>query len=322
MSTDLPRVVDALVIGGGPAGLSAATWLGRYQRTTLVVDAGLHRNRFTDQAHGLLGRDPITPEALITEARAGIAQYEHVRIHHGTVSTLTRTDDDRFLAMIDGIEITAQRVVLATGVRDRLPEITGIDAHYGTDVYHCPSCDGHEARGATVISLGFGEHVPAYAAELLDWAQTVRVVTDTTEDAFDDTQRATLAEHGIDVIDGVAEALIGNPGALEGLRLTDGTVVGADLVFFSYAHHPTNDLAQQLGCQLDDNGQITVDGNQLTSVDGVYAAGDITPGMQLVPIAIGKGTAAGVACATSLRGHHTTDHAPSPAPSTRQFTTD
>ena len=321
MSTSLPLDVDVLVVGGGAAGLSAATWLGRYQRPTLVVDAGQHRNRFTDHVHGLLGRDPITPDALIADARAGLRQYEHVRIHDGTVSTLTRTGDGRFLATVDDAQVTAQRVVLATGVRDRLPEIAGIDAHYGTDVYHCPSCDGYNARGATVISLGFGEHVPAYAAELLDWAQTVHIVTDTTEDAFDQSQRATLAGHGIDVIDGVAEALIGDPGALEGLRLTNGAVVEADLVFFSYAHHPTNHLAQQLGCELDNHGQITVDGYHLTSVEGVYAAGDITPGMQLVPIAMAHGTIAGVACATSLRGHTTTEHGPTPAPPTRRFTT-
>ena len=322
MSTSLPSDIDALVIGGGAAGLSAATWLGRYQRSSLLVDAGQQRNRFADHVHGLLGRDPITPDALIAEARAGLGEYEHVRVHDGAVSMLTRTGDGRFLATVDGAQITAQRVVLATGVRDRLPQITGIEAHYGTDVHHCPSCDGHDARGATVISLGSGEHVPAYAAELLDWAKTVHVVTDTTEDAFDQTQRTALADHGIDVIDGVAEALIGDPGALEGLRLTNGTVVEADRVFFSYAHHPTNDLAQQLGCELDEHGLVTVDGYHLTSVEGVYAAGDITPGMQLVPIAIAHGAIAGVACATSLRGHPTTEHAPTPAPPTRRFITD
>lgn len=322
MSTDLPPDIDALVVGGGAAGLSAATWLGRYQRPTLVVDAGQHRNRFTKQVHGLLGRDPIGPQRLMAESRAGLVQYERVVIHDGAVAAVDRTEDGRFLATVDGREITAGRVVLATGVHDRLPRITGFEEHYGTDVFHCPACDGHEARGATVIVLGAGEHVPAYAAELLDWAETVHIVTDTTSTAFDDAQRATLTEHGVDVVDGVAKALIGAPGALEGLRLADGTVVQADMMFFSYAHHPTNDLARQLGCELDDHGQIVVDSHQLTTVDGVYAAGDITPGMQLVPIAIGQGAIAGIACATSLRGHRTTAHGLAPAPPTRRFTTD
>lgn len=320
MSCFLPSEVDALVVGGGAAGLSAATWLGRYQRLTLVVDAGQHRNRSTDRVHGLLGRDPISPRALIAEARAGLDQYQQVLTHDGAVTTVERTEDSRFLATVDGTQVTAERIVLATGVRDRLPEITGIGEHYGTDVYHCPACDGYGARGRTVIALGSGEHVPAYAAELLDWAHTVCIVTDTTKPAFDETQRATLSRHGISVVDGVAQTLIGEPGALEGLRLGDGTMVEADAVFFSYAHHPTNDLAYELGCALDDHGQIVVDGYQLTSVDGVYAAGDITPGIQLVPVAISQGAVAGVACATSLRGHRTTAHGPAPAPPARRFT--
>ncbi|NLS09811.1 NAD(P)/FAD-dependent oxidoreductase [Nesterenkonia sp. MY13] len=319
-STSLPAYVDALVIGGGAAGLSAATWLGRYQRRTLVADAGQHRNRFADQVHGLLGRDPISPRELLNQARADLAQYHQVSVYEATVSALEPTGQGRFQATIDGAKVIADRVVLATGVRDQWPPIAGVDAHCGVDVHHCPACDGYKARGGTVVVLGAGEHVPAYAAELLDWAETVRIVTNPTDRAFDEAQRATLAEHGISVVEGVAQALIGLPGALEGLRLKDGTVVEAQKVFFSYSHHPTNDLALQLECELDDHGQIAVDGYQLTSVDGVYAAGDITPGMQLVSVAIAEGAVAGVACATSMRGHHTNEHAPSPAPPTRRFT--
>lgn len=320
MNRDLPEAVDALVIGGGPAGLAAATWLGRYQRSTLVVDAGQHRNRFADQSYGLLGRDPTTPAALLADAHAGLEQYPHVTVHNGTVSTVHQEADGKFSAQVDGAQITTSRIVLATGVRDHLPRIAGFMDHYGTDVHHCPACDGFTARGRDVIVLGVGDHVPAFASELLDWAATVRIITDTSHEVFDEGQRATLAWHGIEVIDGSAEALIGAPGALEGIRLADGQVVEGSSVFFSYAHRPTNDLAVRLGCELDDEGQILVNGHQLTSVDGVYAAGDITPGLDLVSIAIGQGTAAGVACATSLRGHGTVERAPTPAPPTRQFT--
>lgn len=321
MDLPLPSEVDALIVGGGPAGLSAATWLGRYQRLTLVVDAGEHRNRFTDRIHGLLGRDPISPQDLLTQARAGLAQYKQVRIHEGTVTSVDRTENGRFRATVNGTLVVAERVVLATGVRDQLPAITCIQEHYGTDVFHCPACDGHEFHGRNVIVLGAGDHVPAYAAELFEWADTVCIVTDTDEPAFGEIQRATLARHGIRVIDGVSQALIGEPGSLEGLRLRDGTTVEADAVFFSYAHHPTNDLARHLGCELDDAGLIVVDRDQRTSIDGLYAVGDITPGVQLVPVAMSQGVIAAVACATSLREARST-HGPTPAPPVRRFAHD
>lgn len=318
MASDLPSAVDVLVVGGGPAGLSAATWLGRYQRSTLVVDAGQQRNLPADRAHGLLGRDPTTPGELLVQARAGLVQYPEVVLHHGTVTALRQDEDGAFVATVDGAEVSAERVVLATGVRDRFPGIAGFHDHYGTDVHHCPACDGYTARGQVVIVLGSGAQVPAYAAELLDWADTVRIITDTAGQAFDEDQRAVLADHGAEVVDGIAEALIGAPGDLVGVQLADGQLVEGDKVFFSYAHHPANDLARDLGCELDHEGGIVVNGFQLTSLDGVYAAGDITAGLQLVPIAIGKGAAAGVACATSLRGHPT--NGTTPAPPTRWFT--
>ncbi|MGW9552365.1 NAD(P)/FAD-dependent oxidoreductase [Citricoccus zhacaiensis] len=313
-------VFDALVVGGGPAGLSAATWLGRYRRSTVVVDAGHQRNLSADRAHGLLGRDPTTPLELLAEARAGLQQYPHVSLWQGTVTTLHHVDDGLFRSVVDGAEVFAHRVVLATGVRDRVPEIAGFHAHYGTDVHHCPACDGYTARDQVVIVLGAGEQLPAFAAELLDWAARVRIIAGTSGQPIDDDQRVVLDDQGIEVVDGTAEALVGAPGALLGVRLAGGELVEGDRVFFSYAHHAANDLAEQLGCQLDHEGRIAVNDFQLTSVDGVYAAGDITAGLQLVPIAIGKGTAAGVACATSLRGHRTENTAPTPAPPTRWFT--
>ncbi|MFC7403339.1 NAD(P)/FAD-dependent oxidoreductase [Citricoccus sp. GCM10030269] len=320
MNLDHPRILDALVVGGGPAGLSAATWLGRYRRSTLVVDAGHQRNLPADRAHGLLGRDPTTPEELLTDARAGLEQYPQVMLCHGTVTGLHHGEDGLFRAVVDGADVAAKRVVLATGMRDRFPEIAGFHSHYGTDVFHCPACDGYNAREQAVIVLGAGDELPAYAAELLDWAAVVRVITGTDGGPVDDAQRAVLDGHGIDVVDGVPEALVGPPGSLQGVRLTGGELVEGDKVFFSYAHDPSNDLARQLGCQLDHEGRIAVNEFQLTSIDGVYAAGDITAGLQLVAIAIGKGTAAGVACGTSLRGNPASNAAPTPAPPTRWFT--
>lgn len=178
--------------------------------------------------------------------------------------------------------------------------------------------DGLTARGQTAIVLGSGPHVPAYAAEVLEWADTVRIVAENAE-AFTEGQRSMLGDHGLEVVDGPAEAFVGEPGALEGVRLVNGEVIEGSTVFFSYAHHPANNLARQLGCDLDHEGQPVINGYQLTSVEGVYAAGDIVAGWQLIPIAMGTGTAAGLACATSLRGHTTAAMAPDPAPPTGLF---
>ncbi|WP_153395069.1 NAD(P)/FAD-dependent oxidoreductase [Ornithinicoccus halotolerans] len=316
----LPHHVDALVVGGGAAGLAAATWLGRYQRTTLVVDDDGHRNRCTARVRGYLTRDPVTPQEFLTEARGGLQQYPTVTLHDGRVTAVRAVGDDGFAATVDGTEVFTRRIVLATGVRDVVPDVEGFAEHYGQDVYHCPACDGQEARGRRVVVLGAGRHVPAFAAELLDWAEGVCIVTDRDDPPFTVAQRDTCAEHEVGIVDGRPVALVGDPGQLQGVRLQAGGIVSGSIVFFSYGHDPGNDLARELGCDLDEDGHVRVNEFQLTSVAGVYAAGDLTPGMQLVPVAAGEGTIAGIGCATSLRGHRTVSGDGAVAPPVRRFT--
>ncbi|WP_211262369.1 NAD(P)/FAD-dependent oxidoreductase [Nitriliruptor alkaliphilus] len=303
-----------LVVGGGPAGLSAATWLGRYRRRTLLVDAGDHRNRAVEAVHGLLGRDPVTPAQLRQDALEGLSRYPHVTVRQGTVSGLDHADEG-FEVEVDGQCLHASRVVLATGVRDRLPAIDGLAEHYGAGLQHCPTCEGFEARGRPVVVLGWGAHVPAFATELLDWASEVVVVSDGTPLQVTDAQRRQLDEVGIELVDGRAEALLGPRGDLHAVRLVGGRELPAAMAFFSIGHDPTVELARGLGCALTDEGVIAVDHEQGTSVAGVFAAGDVTPGMQLVAVAIGEGATAGVACAQSLQGRATVPGAPPAAPS-------
>lgn len=302
------------MVGGGPAGLSAATWLGRYRRRTLLVDAGDHRNAAVEAVHGLLGRDPVSPAELRADALRGLAAYPHVQLHRGTVDAIVARGGG-FVAEVDGRRVVASRVVLATGVRDQLPEVAGIAEHYGADVQHCPTCEGFEARGRDIVVLGWGAHVPAFASELLDWARSVVVLSDGSGPLqVTDDQRRQLAELGIEVLDDRAEALLGDRGALQAVRLASGREIPAELAFFSIGHDANVALATVLGCELTDEGVIAVSADQETSVPGVYAAGDVTPGMQLVSVALGEGATAGVACAKSLHGHTTAPGAPPAAP--------
>jgi thioredoxin reductase len=312
---DLPGHVDVLVVGGGPAGLSAATWLGRYRRRTLLVDAGEHRNRWVDEVHGLLTNDPISPAELHGRARSDLAQYPHVTLREDRVTAL-RGSEDAFVADLEsGVPpVSASRVVLATGVRDTFPDVDGFEEHYGADVFHCPTCEGFDARERDVVVLGWGAHVPGFATGLLDWATSVTIVTDGPAPRISGAQRRRLADFAIEVVEGRAEALVGERGALRCVRLADGRELPTTMAFFSIGHEPTLDLARGLGCTRTAEGVLAVDAHGRTSVPGVFAAGDITPGMQLVAVAIGKGTVAGVAAAQSLQGERTAPDAPDPAP--------
>jgi thioredoxin reductase len=298
------RPLDAAIVGGGPAGLSAAIWLGRHRRRTVLVDAGEHRNRWVEHAHGYLGRDPLDPRTLVDRARQDLSRYDTVRVHRGRALSTLRDDGDGdgplFTLRTDAEELTARRLVLATGVVDAFPDVAGFFEHYGAGVFHCPVCDGFEARDKQIVVFGWGEHVPGFALGLLHWASAVTVVTDGRELQADARRRRRLVDAGVQVIQDDAVELCGPRGALRAVRLRSGGELQCDLAFFAIAHDPVTEFARHLGCATTAEGYVDVDDEACTCVPGVYAAGDITPGIQLIQVAAAKGTIAGVACARSL----------------------
>jgi thioredoxin reductase len=294
---------DAAVIGGGPAGLSAAAWLGRYRRRVVLVDSEEYRNAAVDLSHGYLGNDPIPPADLRAKAVAEVRQYPTVTFETGKVRIVTGIRDRFELQLEDGDTILqARRIIIATGVRDAFPELAGFGEHYGADVFHCASCDGYEAEGREVVVFGWGEHISGFALGLLTWANSVTVVTDGRHFEGAPEDRELLVEYGVHVLEDEALELCGTRGNLESVRLAGGTTLPCQLAFFSIAHHPNNGLASDLGCTLEEAGCVAVDRDGVTSVPGVYAAGDLTPGVQLISNAVAKGAAAALHCAYSLLG--------------------
>lgn len=306
--------LDAVVVGGGPAGLSAATWLARYRRSVVVLDSGEYRNRWVDRSHGYLGADAQDPMRLLERAREDLGRYETATLRAGRATAVRRDDAGRFVVTTDGGELVALRLVLATGVVDAFPEVDGFLDHYGSSVFHCPTCDGYEARDRRVVVLGWSEHVAGFALGLLDWAAELTIVSDDRPFEGEERHRAALARHGVALLEDDAVAFEGDRGDLRAVHLQSGVRLPADLVFFSIAHHPRTDLAAQLGCELTGQGCLRVDHDGQTTVEGVYAAGDVTPGIQLASVAAGKGTVAGVSCAASLRGEPGATTSPDPAP--------
>jgi thioredoxin reductase len=305
---------DVVVVGGGAAGLAAATWLGRYRRDTVVVDSGDYRAARVETSHGYLARDPQQPMELLTTARAQLTAYKTVQVRPGRVTSVRKTGDCFEVTLDDGATLRSCRVILATGVVDACPDLDNFDEHYGASAFHCPSCDGYDAADRDVIAYGWDERLVGFAASLLDWATSVTVLTGGHRFAGDEVCLDVLGRHGIELIDTEATRLVGSRGALEGVELADGRLVPGSLLFFSVAHQPRTELAEQLGCRIDEDGYVDVDGDGRTSIPGVYAAGDLAPGMQLVQVAAAKGTIAGINAALSLHGEPGSPRSPEPAP--------
>lgn len=307
--------VDVVVVGGGPAGLAAASWLGRYRRSVVVLDSQEYRSARVEQSHGYLGRDPQKPVELLARGRDEVLAYPTVSIRRRAASWVARRDDG--LIEVDG-DLLAHRLVLACGVKDAFPAVEGFDEHYGASVFHCPSCDGYEARDRHVVALGWDPHLVGFAETLKNWAASVTVVTNGVRFRGDDACRSELADHDIELLERNAVRFLGSRGDLQGIELEGGDVLDTSMVLFSVAHSPRVELAQALGCELDEDGYVAVNSKGLTSVPGVYAAGDLTPGLQLVSVAAASGVVAGVACAHSFFGEQGAPTSPEPAPATAQ----
>ena len=304
---------DAVVCGGGPAGLSAALWLGRYRRKTLVVDAGNQRNLHAAASHGYLTFDACSPEDFLARARADIDAYPEIHCLDATVESVER-DDDRFVIRSSTRSVRASRLVIATGVADALPEIPGFDRLFGKHIFHCSCCDGYETRDLDVLAIGWGEHTAGYALDLLEWGAQVTLVTNGNTFQGDAPHRDALKRHDIELIEDEVVELVADEDRMTEAVLASGRRIPAQRAFFSIAHAPRSDLAASLGCAIDDLGYVTVGEHGETTVEHVFAAGDITPGEQLVSVASAEGVITGIACALSLRGAKTAPGAPDPGP--------
>jgi thioredoxin reductase len=294
------RSVDVVVVGGGPSGLAAATWLARYRRSVVVVDSGEYRNRWVDEAHGYLSQSTLRPLEFLRACRDELLAYDEVSAVAGSVASIAGVCDTFAVEVADGTDIHARRLVLATGVEDEFPDVAGFFEHYGASVFHCPVCDGYEARGRDVVVFGWGEHVTGFALAMLTWASTVTVVTDGREFEGDAGDEHALRAAGVALVEDVAAELVGRRGDLRAVRLRSGVELPCGMAFFSIAHRPRSELAVAIGCDVGEADCVAVDGEGRTSVAGVFAAGDLVPGLQLVQVAAGKGAVAGVGCARSL----------------------
>lgn len=283
-------MVDVVIVGGGTAGLSAALLLGRCGRRVLVCDAGRPRNRFARRMHGFLSRDGIAPAEFLSVARRQAAAYAGVSFEPGTVLRASGRCGDFTVHLENGAVHHTRRILLAMGIIDELPAVTGIEAFYGTSVHHCPYCDGWEHWDRPLAVLGSGAPGVDLAREMRGWSTDVILCTDGRP--LGDDERRRLEEWSVGADARPIERLEGAQGQLRGLRFRDGGFLAREALFFSSRQRPPGDLPLQLGCQLDEAQFVVCDENACTSVCGVYAAGNTATGLQLAIIAAAEGAKA------------------------------
>lgn len=296
---------DCVVVGGGAAGLSAGLVLGRSRRRTLVVDAGQQSNLAAHGVGGLMGNDNRPPAELYETGRSEIAAYGSVELRSGEVVAGERVGQDFELTLSDGGRERTRRVLLATGMEYRPPDIKGLRECWGTSVFHCPFCDGWEWRDEPLAVLARGEKAIHSALLLRGWTDDLVLLTDGPAD-LDEEDLGRLTEAGVKIDERSVAELVGREGELEAVAFTDGGRLECRGLLAATTLHQRSGLAEQLGAQPGEAtpfGEMPVKVDELcrTTAPGVFAAGDVST--QLPPqvaSAIAAGSLAAVSVVQSL----------------------
>lgn len=307
---------EAIIIGGGPAGLAAALTLGRVHRSVLLLDAGQGRNAPAEAVHNFLGHDGTPPAELRRIGREQLAPYPSVQVRDASVTGLEPIGSEAAdgvgfrLTLADGEPVHGRRLLLATGLADELPPIDGLADLWGRSAFHCPYCHGYEVSGKPIAVIGSEPHKARLAVHLSRFtapsastgqrASAADVVLCANGPAeLPDALRNALTAHGVAVREERIARLDGADGRLKRIVFDNGETLDRDAVFVATTLRQRSPIAEQLGCAIFPDGLVEVDEFGRTSVPGVLAAGDMArratvPGsMAAVSVAAASGTIAG-----------------------------
>ena len=291
---------DVVIVGGAFAGLAAATYLARARRRVCIIDAGRPRNRFAEASHGFLGSDGSAPASILARARGQLAAYPSVTFVEGEAANARVRGDGFAVSLASGEEIVAHKAILAFGLRDTLEPIPGLHERWGRTVLHCPYCHGFEFSDRPLGVL-FRTPMSVHQACLVaEWGPTTLFLNG-ADLAPDSAER--LARHGVSVERGRVTRLIGEGSPLSGVALEDGRVRAVEALYVAPQSCLASPIAEQLGVAIDDGPVgpiIRTDADRMTSVPGLYAAGDIARAPHSVSWAVADGVTAGTSLHRAL----------------------
>lgn len=277
---------DVIIVGGSYAGLSAAMSLGRSLRRTLVIDGGDPCNKRAPASHNFLAHDGDRPLDVLRTARRQVERYGSVQLLAGQVTDANGRDGNFTVRTAAGETYRAKRLLFATGLRDGLPDIPGLTDCWSISAIHCPYCHGYEVRHQPTGLLMNNEHVPFMVNLVGNLTDKLTVFTNGPATFDVKTIKVTVYEEPI-------ERLTHHDGYVEEVCLAGGERVRLEALYLHPQLSQKCPLPEHLGCELDDNGFLKVDAHGLTTVPGVYAAGDCTTMMRSVAYATGSGNVTG-----------------------------
>lgn len=290
---------DVIIVGAGPAGLSAALMLGRCRRKVLICDGGRPRNKVSQGIHGFLTRDGIKPHEFLGLARDDLKRYDSVELRDVEVVDAECSGSRFEVALATGERMRSRKLLLATGVVDNLPQIDGFGELYGRSVFHCPYCDGWEVRDQPLAVYGRGERGVGLSLELTAWSRDIVLCTD-GDAGIETDDRERLQSNGIPILEDRVSKLEGTDGILEHVVFVTGERLARRALFFTTGQSQRSGLLDRFGCEFNEKGTVRTGKYETTHLPGLFVAGDASRAVQWVVVAAAEGAEAAFAINSDL----------------------
>ncbi|MGM0757446.1 MAG: NAD(P)/FAD-dependent oxidoreductase [Bacillota bacterium] len=286
-------LIDCAIIGGGPAGLNAALVVGRGRKQVIVFDDEQPRNRVTQESHGFITNDGMTPFEIRQAGEADLQTYPNIQMKRSRIVDIQKKEDRFTLLTQEGDTVESKKIILATGLQDMLPEIKGIHDVYGKTLFSCPFCDGWELKDKALALIAENQRALHMAKLLSNWIKDLIVFTN-GQQVLAEEERVLLSAHSIQVIDVPIVSIENDNGQLCSLQLANGERVKREGGFVASDFKQSAPFAEKLGCQMTKNAGIETDILGRTSVSGVFACGDNLGGPAQLVLAAAAGSQAGM----------------------------
>jgi thioredoxin reductase len=283
---------DVIIVGGSYAGLSAAISLGRSLRNVLIIDSGLPCNQQTPHSHNFLTQDGKPPKEIASLARQQLEEYKTVQFQKDFATSAKKTDSGFVVKIQSGETFSSKKLILATGIKDTIPEIKGFAECWGISVIHCPYCHGYEYRNQKTGIIANGERAFHIASLVSNLTNDITVLTSGKAD-FKSDQIKRFNTHNIKVLESEISEIEHDNRQIKHVIFNNGIKITFKAVYAALPFTQHSDIPVSLGCELTEQGYIKVDGMQKTTIDGVFACGDNSAMMRSIANAVYSGNLAG-----------------------------